>query len=79
MAFEGAPMTPKEDPSAEYADSGLGVPRRNFLGQGMLLALLGFYQRLWAQGSRLIRYRPLARPVLVPLEALSVPGRALST
>ena len=50
MAFEGAPMTPKEDPSAEYADSGLGVPRRNFLGQGMLLALLGFYQRLWAQG-----------------------------
>ncbi len=76
MAFEGATMTPKEDPSTEHAESGLGLPRRSFLGQGMLLALLGFYKRLWAQGSKLIRYRPLARPVLVPLEALSAPGRA---
>ena len=41
-----------------------------------MLALLGFHKRLWAQGSRFVRYRPLARPVLVPLEALSVPGRA---
>ena len=41
-----------------------------------MLALLGFGRRLWAQGSRSLRYRPLRRPVLVPLEALSVPGRA---
>ncbi len=53
-----------------------GVPRRTFLGQGLMLALLGFNKRLWAQGSRFVRYRPLARPVLVPLEALSVPARA---
>ena len=41
-----------------------------------MLALLGFHKRLWAQGSPFVRYRPLARPVLVPLEALSVPRRA---
>ena len=69
-------MTPKGSQPVVNPDSASGVPRRRFLGQGLMLALLGFNKRLWAQGSRFVRYRPLARPVLVPLEALSVPGRA---
>ena len=52
------------------------IPRRRLLGQGLVLALSGFTRRVWAQGSRYLRYHPLARPVLVPLAALSVPGRA---
>ena len=52
------------------------APRRTFLGQGLLLALLGLSRRVWAQRSRFLRYQPLAQPVLVPLEALSAPARA---
>lgn len=37
---------------------------------------LGFSRRLWAQGFPPLRYRPLARPVLVPLVAVSAPWRA---
>ncbi len=43
-------MTPKEGQPAVSADSASGVPRRRFLGQGLMLALLGFNKRLWAQG-----------------------------
>jgi Rieske Fe-S protein len=39
-----------------------------------LFTLVGLSRRLWAQDS--LRYRPLARPVLVPLADLSTPGRA---
>jgi Rieske Fe-S protein len=50
--------------------------RRTFLGQGLMFMLLGMNKRLWAQGNAPLRYRPLARPVLVPLAELSAPGRA---
>ena len=53
-----------------------GVQRRTFLGQGLLLLFAGLSRRLWAQGFPPLRYRPLARPVLVPLADLSVPGKA---
>jgi Rieske Fe-S protein len=62
---------------------GLSTPeRRKFLGQGLILMVMGFSgfsgfgRRLWAHGSQPLRYRPLAQPVLVPLADLSVPGRA---
>jgi len=48
--------------------------RRSFLG--LLLSFLGFGRRLWAQRPRALRYHPLARPVLIPLEDLANPGRA---
>ncbi len=41
-----------------------------------MLALIGAGQTLWAQGRRRLRYRPLTRPVLVPLASLATPGRA---
>jgi len=50
--------------------------RRRFLGWGLFFALVGFGRRLWAQGARFLRYRPLSRPVFVQLSALAVPGRA---
>ena len=54
--------------------------RRTFLGQGLMLMLVGASRRAWAQGGASLRYRPLARPVLVPLEELSAGpyGRASS-
>lgn len=45
--------------------------RRQFLG--LLLALAGVGRRAWAQA---LRFRPLARPVVVPLAALATPWRA---
>jgi Rieske Fe-S protein len=50
--------------------------RRAFLGQGLLLAVFGFTARLRAQISRAVRYRPLARPTLVPLADMSTLWRA---
>ncbi len=50
--------------------------RRSFLGQGLVLVSLGVGRRLGAQTAAPLRYRPLARPVLVPLTELAVPGRA---
>jgi len=41
-----------------------------------MLALIGAGRTLWAQGRQRIRYRPLTRPVLVPLASLATPGRA---
>jgi Rieske Fe-S protein len=38
--------------------------------------LLGVSRRAWAQGAAPLRYRPLARPVLVPLAELSTPLKA---
>jgi Rieske Fe-S protein len=48
--------------------------RRGFLGRFLTLgAALAFPRRLKAQG---LRYRPLARPTVVPLEDLAAPWRA---
>ena len=44
------------------------VGRRAFLGRALILAALGAARRLYAQGAPFLRYRPLARPVAVPLE-----------
>jgi len=52
------------------------LPRRTFLGWAFLLACLGVGRRLWAQGSRFLRYSPLSRPVVIQLASLAVPGRA---
>lgn len=57
------------------ANHGAAVSRRTFLGQTLILTVVAVSRRLRAQGSRLLRYRPLARPVLVPLTDVSVPGR----
>lgn len=53
----------------------MSIRRRYFLGQGLLLMLAGLGRRVWAQGVPR-RFRPLARPVLVPLEDLATPWRA---
>lgn len=47
------------------------IPRRHFLG--LLLTLAGIGRRVWAQA---LRFRPLARPVVVPLAGLATPWRA---
>jgi Rieske Fe-S protein len=54
------------------------VPRRDFLGR--TLAAMGVVasvgRRAWAQMFE-PRYHPLVRPVVVPLESLATPGRAV--
>ena len=55
--------------------NGSGLPRRTFLGQ-LVVAILGVGRRVWAQGTRRLRYHPLREPVLVPLDSLSATGRA---
>ncbi len=52
----------------------MSVARRKFLG--LALMLVGAGRRVWAQGAALLRYRPLARPVTVPLTDLATPWRA---
>jgi Rieske Fe-S protein len=52
------------------------VGRRGFLGQGLIAVALGFARRASAQGASVLRYRPLARPVAVPLEDMTALGRA---
>ena len=69
-------MMPKGGQSPTCTDCAPGIPRRNFLGQGLMFMLVGFSRRLWTQGSRVRRYRRLARPVLVPLAEVAVPWRA---
>jgi Rieske Fe-S protein len=52
--------------------------RRLFLGHGLVLLAAGFLRRtvaLGAQGLALL-FRPLARPVVVPLEDLATPWQA---
>ena len=51
------------------------ISRRAFLAGGAWAILLGFSRTLRAQVSRLFRYRPLAQPVVIPFDALSVPWR----
>jgi Rieske Fe-S protein len=58
--------------------SNASIGRRRFLGRGFLLVLVGAGRRLWAQGIAPLRYRALARPVVVPLADLSAPLRARS-
>jgi Rieske Fe-S protein len=41
-----------------------------------MLMVLAFSRRLWAQGAAALRFRPLVRPVVVPLDDLSAPWRA---
>jgi len=52
------------------------IARRAFLGRWLTLTFAGVSRRLWAQTSASLRYRPLARPVFVPLADLATPGRA---
>ena len=49
--------------------------RRTFLAHALTLAALGLGRRVRAQVSRLLRYRPLSQPVVVPLDAVAVPWR----
>jgi Rieske Fe-S protein len=53
----------------------VSLRRRSFLGRGLIFLLAGFGRRVWGQGAAL-RFRPLARPVVVPLEDLATPWRA---
>ena len=52
--------------------------RRTFLGHALLVLVgLGrFGRRAWAQAYDSVRYQPLARPVVVPLDDLTMPGKA---
>jgi Rieske Fe-S protein len=52
------------------------ISRRAFIARGALAAALGFSRTVRAQISRALRYRPLSQPVVVPLDALSIPWRA---
>jgi Rieske Fe-S protein len=52
--------------------------RRLFFVHGFLLAALGFSRDVRAQVSRLLRYRPLPRPILIPLDDVTTPWRARS-
>jgi len=49
------------------------VRRRHFLGQGLVLVLAGFCRRAWAQA---LRFRSLARPVVIPIGSLATPWQA---
>ena len=51
------------------------ISRRAFFVRGALAAALGFGSTVRAQVSRLLRYRPLSQPVVVPLDAMSAPWR----
>jgi Rieske Fe-S protein len=52
------------------------IRRRRFLGQ-ILLVLAGVTGRIRAQGLA-VHFRPLARPVVVPLDDMATPWRARS-
>jgi Rieske Fe-S protein len=51
------------------------ISRRAFLAGGALAVVLSFGSRVRAQVSRLFRYRPLSQPVVISIDALSVPWR----
>lgn len=69
-------MIPATGRARDCPDGAPGLGRRKFLGQALILVLVGSSRRLWAQTSAPLRFHPLARPVLVPLADLSTPGRA---
>lgn len=50
--------------------------RRVFMWQGLMLLVAGLARRVRAQAADLLRYQPLARPVLIPLGDLATPSRA---
>ena len=52
------------------------ISRRALFTRGALAAALGFGTAVRAQVSRLLRYRPLSQPVVVPIEAVSAPWKA---
>jgi Rieske Fe-S protein len=52
------------------------VDRRKFLGHGLALVVIGAVRQLWAQAPSFLRFRPLARPVAVPLEDMATRWRA---
>lgn len=52
------------------------MKRRSFLARGVVALVAGGTRRLWAQGAATVRYRPLTRPVVVPLDDVSSPWRA---
>ena len=55
----------------------MSIRRRQLLGRGLMLVLAGFGRRVWAQQQAItLRFRPLARPVVVPLENLAAAWRA---
>jgi Rieske Fe-S protein len=54
----------------------ISIARRRFLGRWLTLMIAGAGRRVRAQGAALLRFRPLAHPVLVPLADLAVAGRA---
>ena len=51
-------MMRAEDQSSICAGCAPGIPRRRFLGQGLILAIFGFMRRVLGQGSWAPRYRP---------------------
>ena len=62
--------------AALTAERRFAPPRRAFL-QAAAVLFAGLGRRLRAQGRRFrVRWRPLARPVLAPLETLAAPNRA---
>ena len=52
------------------------VGRRRFLARSLAVLVVGFAQRVWAQGLSFLRFRPLALPVAVPLEDMTTRWRA---
>jgi len=54
------------------------ISRRIFLARGLLVAALGFSRDVRAQVSRLLRYRPLARPIVISLDDVTTAWRARS-
>ncbi len=59
-----------------YRESTTGNTRRELLWQGLMLLLVGLGRRARAQAAESLRYQPLARPVLIPLDDLATPSRA---
>jgi Rieske Fe-S protein len=52
------------------------VGRRAFFGQSFAVIYLGLSRGLGSQGTNSLRFRPLARPVVIPVTELSTPWRA---
>lgn len=50
--------------------------RRQFFWQCLTFVLVALGRRVWAQAAEVVRFRPLARPVLVRLDDLATPGKA---
>ncbi len=55
---------------------GVSIPRRSFIWNSIVAGVLGFGRIVRVQAAQALRYRPLARPALVPLDDLSTTWRA---